>query len=39
MGAYILQFTVAANATPLSHIAYNKLSPTLYTNNHKLPIS
>ena len=34
-----LPIKIAANSTPLSHVAYNKLSPTLYTNNYKLPTS
>ena len=34
-----LPIKIAANSTPLSHVAYNKLSPTLPTNNCKLPTS
>ena len=29
-----LPIKIAANSTPLSHVAFNKLSPTLYTNNY-----
>ena len=39
LAANSLPIKIAANSTPLSHVAYNKLSPTLYTNNYKLPTS